>query len=56
MQIMEHVTYMPKEAKKEQDKLRLLKTILFGYNCWIFVSILMFVYLNSLFSVKIIYY
>ena len=37
---MEHVQYMPKEAKKEQEKQRLLKTILFGYNCLIFVSLL----------------
>lgn len=34
---MEHVTYMPREAKKEQEKLRLLKTVLFAYNCLIFV-------------------
>lgn len=34
---MEHVTYMPKEAKKEQERLRLLKSVLFGYNCLIFV-------------------
>jgi len=38
---MEHVTYMPKEAKKEQETLRLLKTILFGYNCALFVSIML---------------
>lgn len=34
---MEHVTYMPREAKKEQEKLELLKTVLFGYNCLLFV-------------------
>ena len=37
-QKMEHVQYMPKEAKREQEQQRLLKTILFGYNCLIFVS------------------
>jgi len=39
---MEHVTYMPKEAKKEQERLRLLKSVLFGYNCLIFVSLIVF--------------
>lgn len=34
---MQHVTYMPREAKKEQEKLQLLKAVLFGYNCAIFV-------------------
>jgi len=40
---MEHVTYMPKEAKKEQEKLRLLKSGLFFYNCLLFVSPLVFI-------------
>jgi len=49
LQTMEHVTYMPKEAKRQQEKQWLLKTVLFGYNCLIFVSHLMLVNINSLF-------
>lgn len=34
---MEHVTYMPKEAKKEKERLTLLKYVLFTYNFLVFI-------------------
>ena len=55
-QIMEHLTYVPKEVKKERTKLDRLRTALFGYNCVIFVSLLVFIYSILLFNVKINYY
>jgi len=52
---MEHVQYMPKEAKKEQEQLRLLKTVLFGYNCLIFVSLFIIFIIYSIYNVINIY-
>jgi len=52
---MQHVTYMPREAKKEQEKLQLLKAVLFGYNCAIFVSQLLLINIKSLFVVILVF-
>jgi len=54
-QIMEHVTYMPREAKKEQERLQLAKTVLFVYNCFIFVSQLLLTNINLLFFFHILF-
>ena len=46
---------MPREAKKEQERLQLAKTVLFVYNCFIFVSQLLLININLLFFFHILF-